>query len=212
MIDLYAWGTPNGMKIPIFLEEAGLPYRVIPVHIGRNMQFEPEFLKISPNNKIPAIVDNDPADDAGPIPIFESGAILLYLAEKTGTFLPQELRARTEALQWLFWQVGGLGPMAGQNGHFNVFAKEKVPYAQERYIEETRRLYGVLDRQLEGKDYIAGEYSIADMASYPWILLHEMHSMRIDDFPNVRAWYDRMANRPAVQKAYAEKEQMFRID
>ncbi|KAF1007203.1 MAG: Disulfide-bond oxidoreductase YfcG [Pseudomonas fluorescens] len=171
MIDLYYWTTPNGHKISLFLEEAGLPYEVHPVNIGQGDQFKPEFLKIAPNNRIPAIVDQQPADGGAPISLFESGAILLYLAEKTGRFIPQDLRGRQEALQWLFWQMGGLGPMAGQNHHFNVFAPEKIPYAIKRYIDETARLYGVLDRRLADRAFVAGEdYSIADMAIYPWIV------------------------------------------
>ncbi len=164
MIDLYYWPTPNGHKITIFLEEAGLPYRIHPVNIGKGDQFRPDFLAISPNNRIPALIDNAPADGGTPVPLFESGAILLYLAEKAGKFLPADLRGRAEVLQWLFWQVGGLGPMAGQNGHFNIYAPEKIPYAIERYVKETNRLYGVMDRRLTGRAYLAGEYSIADIA------------------------------------------------
>ncbi len=210
MIDLYAWPTPNGLKIPIFLEEAGLPYRLHPIDIGKREQFEPDFLKISPNNRIPAIVDNDPADGGAPVSIFESGAILLYLAEKSGRFLSPDIRERTETLQWLFWQVGGLGPMAGQNGHFNVYAPEKVPYAIDRYVNETRRLYGVLDKQLAGRDYITGDYSIADMASYPWIVPYEAHKMDLADFSNLNSWFGRVAARPAVARVYAGKEDAYR--
>ena len=169
MIDLYYWPTPNGHKITIFLEEAGLDYQIIPVNIGAGDQFKPDFLRIAPNNRMPAIVDHDPIDGGESISIFESGAILLYLAEKTGQFLSTDLRIRQSVLEWLFWQMGGLGPMAGQNHHFSQYAPEKIPYAIDRYVRETNRLYGVLDRQLEGQDYIAGEYSIADMACYPSI-------------------------------------------
>lgn len=203
MIELYSWGTPNGHKITLFLEEAGLAYRLHPVNIGKGEQFAPDFLAISPNNRIPAIIDTDPADGKGPLSVFESGAILLYLAEKTGKFLPRDSRARMQALEWLFWQVGGLGPMAGQNGHFNHYAPEKVPYAMDRYTRETTRLYGVLNKQLTDRDYIAGDYSIADMASYPWIVPHEQHKQVIGDFPALKRWFDRMAARPAVQKVYA---------
>lgn len=203
MIELHSWGTPNGHKITIFLEEAGLPYRLHPINIGKGEQFAPAFLAISPNNRIPAIVDTDPADGQGPLSVFESGAILTYLADKTGKFLPRDTRARTGVLEWLFWQVGGLGPMAGQNGHFNHYAPEKVPYAIERYTKETTRLYGVLNQQLAGRDYIAGDYSIADMAAYPWIVPHEQHRQTIGDFPHLKAWFERVGHRPAVQKVYA---------
>lgn len=168
MIDLYYWTTPNGHKVSIFLEEAGLEYRIVPVHIGKGEQFAPEFLKIAPNNRIPAIVDHAPADGGEPIALFESGAILEYLADKSGQFLPRETRARFNVLQWLYWQMGGVGPMAGQNHHFVRYAPEPIPYAIERYVKETARLYGVLDRQLAGREYVAGDYSIADMAIYPW--------------------------------------------
>ena len=169
MIDLYYWPTPNGHKITIFLEEAGLGYTVKPVNIGKGEQFQPDFLAIAPNNRMPAIVDHTPADGGGPLSVFESGAILVYLAEKTGHFLPTDLRGRTTALEWLFWQMGGLGPMAGQNHHFAGYAPEKIPYAIDRYVKETNRLYGVLDRRLAKVPYVAGEYSIADMAAYPAI-------------------------------------------
>ncbi len=203
MIDLYYWTTPNGHKISIFLEEAGLPYNVHPINISQNDQFKPEFLKISPNNKIPAIVDHQPVDGGEPLALFESGAILLYLAEKTGQFLPKDLRGRQQALQWLFWQMGGLGPMAGQNHHFSQFAPEKIPYAIKRYIDETARLYGVLDKQLANNDFVAGsEYSIADMAIYPWIVSHKWQSQNLEDFPNVLRWFNHIQNRPATVKAY----------
>jgi GSH-dependent disulfide-bond oxidoreductase len=209
MIDVYYWGTPNGLKIKLFLEEAQLPYRIIPIDIGKGEQFAPAFLKISPNNRIPAIVDHEPADGGPPLSLFESGAILLYLAEKTGRFIPKDMRGRAQVLEWLFWQVGGLGPMAGQNGHFNQYAPEKVPYAIERYTRETNRLYGVLDRALAGRDYIAGEYSIADMASYPWIVPHERHKQNLADFPNLRRWFVSLRERPACQRAYVGVEQSY---
>ncbi len=204
MIDLYYWHTPNGHKITLFLEEAGVDYRLHRIDIGKGEQFQPSFLKIAPNNRIPAIVDSVPAGGGAPISIFESGAILLYLAEKTGKFIPADLRGRTNVLQWLFWQMAGLGPMAGQNGHFNVYAPEKVPYAIDRYTRETARLYGVLDRQLEGNEFIAGDYSIADMACYPWIVPHANHKQNLDDFPNVKRWFEAIAARPAAIKAYAQ--------
>lgn len=203
MIDLYYWTTPNGHKISIFLEEVGLRYQVRPVHIGKGEQFAPDFLKIAPNNRIPAIVDHAPADGGEPLSLFESGAILEYLGDKAGQFLPRTLRERTEVLQWLHWQMGGLGPMAGQNHHFNRYAPEPIPYAIDRYVKETARLYGVLDRQLEGRDYVAGEYSIADMAIYPWAKGWEGQKQRLEDFPNMAAWLQRMAGRPAVVRAYA---------
>ena len=202
MIDLYYWPTPNGHKISIFLEEAGLPYTIHPVNIGKGEQFAPDFLKIAPNNRIPAIVDQKPKDGGKPVPVFESGAILLYLAEKTGHFISSDLRERVATLEWLFWQVGGLGPMAGQNHHFNHYAPEKIPYAQERYIKETNRLYGVLDRRLEGRSFVAGDYSIADMASYPWVVSHERQGQKLEDFPNLKSWFERIKARPAVVKAY----------
>lgn len=203
MIDLHYWTTPNGHKITLFLEETGLDYRIVPVHIGKGQQFEPAFLAISPNNRIPAIVDNAPNDGGAPVSIFESGAILLYLADKTRRLIPHDLRGRNDALQWLFWQMAGLGPMAGQNGHFNHAAPEKIPYAIDRYVRETARLYAVLDRRLADRNYLAGEYSIADIASFPWIVGHARHQQKLEDFPNVRSWFDRIHARPAVQRAYA---------
>ncbi|QTD34653.1 glutathione binding-like protein [Pseudomonas fluorescens] len=204
MIDLYYWTTPNGHKISLFLEEAGLRYDVHPINISQGEQFQPHFLKIAPNNRIPAIVDHEPADGGEPLSLFESGAILLYLAEKTGKFLPKDLRGRQVALQWLFWQVGGLGPMAGQNHHFSQFAPEKIPYAIKRYIDETARLYGVLDKQLAKNEFVAGsEYSIADMAIYPWIVSHKWQSQNLEDFPNVQRWFNHIKDRPATVKAYA---------
>jgi GSH-dependent disulfide-bond oxidoreductase len=203
MIDLYHAATPNGHKLTLFLEETGMPYRAIRVDLGRGEQFRPDFLAISPNNKIPALVDHAPADGGAPIAMFESGAMLMYLADKCGRLLPQELRARAEVVQWLFWQVGGLGPMAGQIGHFNVFAPEKVPYAIERYTKETNRLYGVLDRRLAGREFIAGEFSIADIACYPWIVPHAAHGQRLEDFPHLARWFAAIAARPATQRVYA---------
>jgi GST-like protein len=206
MIDLYFWPTPNGHKITLFLEEAGVDYRILPVDISAGDQFKPDFLKISPNNRMPAIVDQAPADGGEPVSLFESGAILLYLAEKHGRFLPETLRGRKTVLEWLFWQVGGLGPMAGQNHHFSQYAPEKIPYAIERYVKETNRLYGVLDGRLAGRDFIADSYSIADMACYPWVLLHERQSQPIDDFPNLKRWLQAIGDRPATKRAYEKGE------
>lgn len=202
MIDLHYWPTPNGWKISIMLEECGLPYRLLPVNIGKGEQFAPAFLAISPNNRMPAIVDQDPADGGAPIPVFESGAILIYLAEKTGLFLPNDVRARSQVLQWLMWQMGGLGPMAGQNGHFLLYAPEKVPYAIERYGKEVNRLYGVLDAQLGRTGaFVAGaEYSIADMAIFPWIRTHEAQKVSLADFPHIERWYNSLFARPAVKR------------
>lgn len=208
MIDFYYWTTPNGHKITIFLEEAGLPYRLIPVNIGKGEQFAPAFLKISPNNRIPAIVDTAPVDGGAAISVFESGAILLYLAERSGQFIPADVRGRTEVLQWLFWQMGGLGPMAGQNHHFSQYAPEKLPYAIERYVKETNRLYGVLDRRLADREFVAGEYSIADMAAYPWIVPHERQGQRLEDFPHLARWFAVIKSRPAVIRAYARAEEV----
>lgn len=202
MIELFYWPTPNGQKIAIFLEEAGLEYRLQPINISKNEQFQPHFLAVSPNNRIPAIIDHDPADGKAAIPVFESGAILVYLAEKTGKFLSPDLRERMDALQWLFWQMGGLGPMAGQNHHFSVFAPEKVPYAIERYVKETTRLYGVLEKRLADRPFVAGEYSIADMAIYPWIVPYERQQQNIENFPHIKDWMARIAARPAVRRAY----------
>ena len=202
MIELHYWPTPNGQKIAIYLEEAGLEYQAYKVDIGKGEQFKPEFLAISPNNRIPAIIDKNPKDGGKPISIFESGAILQYLADKTGKFLSTDLRIKTETMEWLFWQMAGLGPMAGQNGHFNVYAPEKIPYAIERYTKETARLYGVLNKRLGGRDYVAGDYSIADMAIYPWIVPHENHKQKLEDFPNVKRWFEAIAARPAVAKVY----------
>ena len=203
MIELSYWTTPNGHKVTIFLEEAGIPYRIKPVNIGKGEQFAEDFLKIAPNNRIPAILDTQPADGGAPISVFESGAILQYLAEKTAKFLPTDIRGRTEVMQWLFWQMGGLGPMAGQNHHFVQYAPEKIPYAMERYVKETNRLYGVLNKRLADREYIAGDYSIADMASYPWIVPYERQQQNLDEFAHLKRWFNAIAARPAVQKAYA---------
>ena len=202
MIDLYYWPTPNGHKAAIFLEEAALPYRILPVNIGRGEQFAPDFLAISPNNRIPAIVDHAPAGGGAPLAVFESGAILLYLAEKTGQFLPSDARAKYETVQWLMWQMGGLGPMLGQNHHFRGYAPEQISYAITRYENETKRLYAVLDKNLAGRDYVAGAYSVADMACYPWIVPHEKQGVNIADYPNVGRWMRAVADRPAVMRAY----------
>jgi GST-like protein len=203
MIDLYYWTTPNGHKITMFLEETGLPHRIVPINIGKGEQFAPDFLTIAPNNRIPAIVDNQPADGGAPLSLFESGAILLYLADKTGRFIAPDLRGRTETIQWLFWQMGGLGPMAGQNHHFTQYAPEPVPYAIDRYVKETARLYAVLNKQLADREFIAGDYSIADMACYPWIVPHERQRQNLDDFPNLKRWFAAIRERPATQRAYA---------
>jgi GST-like protein len=202
MLDFYFWTTPNGYKIAIALAEMALPHRVIPVNIGKGEQFKPEFLAISPNNRMPALVDHDPKGGGAPISVFESGAILLYLAEKTGQFIPADVRGRVEVTQWLFWQMAGLGPMAGQNGHFNVYAPEKIPYAIERYTKETNRLYGVLNKRLADREFIAGAYSIADMASYPWIRPWKQHGQNLDDFRHLKRWFETVGARPAVKRAY----------
>lgn len=204
MIELYYWPTPNGHKVTLFLEETGLPYTIKPVNIGKGEQFQPAFLAISPNNRMPAIVDTAPADGGEPISVFESGAILQYLAEKAGRFLPTDPRGKYTVLEWLYWQMGGLGPMLGQNHHFSRYAPEKIPYAIDRYVNETRRLYGVLNKRLEGRSFIAGkDYSIADMAAYPWIVPHENQGMSLEDFPHLKAWFVAISERPATRRAYA---------
>lgn len=208
MIDLYYWTTPNGHKITIFLEEAEVPYTIHPINIGKGDQFQPDFLKISPNNRIPAIVDQAPADGGTPISIFESGAILQYLAEKTGQFLPTNVRDRFEAMQWLYWQMGGLGPMLGQNHHFSQYASEKIPYAINRYVKETTRLYSILDKQLADQEYITGVYSIADMAAYPWVVPYEKQGQNLADFPNLQRWFQAIKARPAVEQAYAKAKEI----
>ncbi|URW76527.1 glutathione S-transferase N-terminal domain-containing protein [Sphingomonas donggukensis] len=203
MIDLYYWPTPNGHKITLFLEEAGLDYAIRPINIGAGDQFAPEFLAFSPNNRMPAIIDHDPAGGGAPVSVFESGAILLYLAEKTGRFGGSDLRQRTDVLQWLMWQMGGLGPMLGQNHHFTRYAPEPVPYAIDRYVTETTRLYGVLDRQLAERAFITGDdYTIADMACYPWIMPH-IQGQDFGDFPNLARWHAAIKARPATERAYA---------
>ncbi len=199
MIDLYTWTTPNGRKISIMLEELGLPYRVHSINIGKDDQFKPEYIKINPNSKIPSIVDPE-GPDGKPIAMMESGAILVYLADKTGKLLAKGGRVRYEALQWLMFQMGGVGPMFGQTHHFLRAAKEQVPYAIERYSKETRRLYGVLNDHLKDYAYLAGEYSIADIATYPWVSRHEWHKVDLNDFPGVKRWFDAISARPAVQK------------
>jgi GSH-dependent disulfide-bond oxidoreductase len=202
MIDLHYWTTPNGHKVTMFLEETGLPYTIIPVNIGKGEQFKADFLAVSPNNRIPAIVDHEPTGGGAPISVFESGAILLYLADKTAKFIPRDLRARTDAIQWLFWQMGGLGPMSGQNNHFAHYAVDKIPYAMDRYRDEVNRLYGVLNKRLADREFVAGEYSIADMASYPWVVPHERQGQKIDDFPHVKRWLETIRERPATKRAY----------
>jgi GST-like protein len=202
MIDLYYWPTPNGHKVTLFLEETAMPYRIIPVNIGKGEQFKPDFLAISPNNRMPAIVDHHPLDGGAPISVFESGAILLYLAEKTGLFISRDVRRRVETTEWLFWQVGGLGPMAGQNHHFSRYAADKIEYAITRYVKETNRLYGVLNRRLADREFVAGAYSIADMAAYPWVVPHEAQGQNLADFPHLSRWFEEIKNRPATVRAY----------
>jgi len=202
MIDAHYWPTPNGWKISIALEEMELDYSVVPVNIGRGDQFKEAFLKISPNNRMPAIVDHDPEGGGEPISIFESGAILLYLAEKTGKFLPEDLRGRIEVHEWLMWQVGGLGPMLGQSGHFQFYAPEAIPYAKERYFNESLRLYAVLDKRLENREHICGNYSIADMACWPWIITYKRQGVNLDEYPSIRRWYDSLKQRPGLRRGY----------
>ena len=199
MIDLHTWPTPNGFKVSIMLEETGLPYTVIPVDISKGDQFKPEFLKISPNNKMPAIVDHD-GPDGGPYALFESGAVLMYLAEKTGRFMPSAVAARYRVIQWLMFQMGGIGPMLGQAHHFRQYAPEPLPYAIDRYTNETGRLYGVMDRRLGDSEYLAGDYSIADIACFPWIRSYERQGQKLEDFANVKRWFEAIGDRPAVQK------------
>ena len=199
MIDLYTWGTSNGRKASIMLEECGLPYRVHPIDIGKGDQFKPEFVAINPNSKIPAMIDPE-GPDGGPFTLFESGAMLVYLAGKTGRFLPESVRGKYIALQWLMFQMGGVGPIFGQVHHFLRSAKEKVPYAIERYTTENRRLYGVLDKRLGEAPFLAEEYSIADIATYPWVLRHEWQQVDLAEYPNVKRWFDTISARPAVQR------------
>ena len=202
MIDAYYWPTPNGWKISIALEEMGLDYKVVPVTIGRGDQFEDHYLEISPNNRMPAIVDHDPPGGGDPISVFESGAILIYLAEKSGRFLPTNMRGRMDVMKWLMWQMSGLGPMFGQAGHFQFYAPEQITYAQERYHTESLRLYGVLDSQLEGREYICGAYSIADMACWPWVVTYKKQNIDLHAFKNVRRWYDHLKTRPGLRRGY----------
>lgn len=207
MIDLHYWPTPNGHKVTLFLEEAGLDYTILPVNIGKGDQFRPEYLAFSPNNKMPAIVDHAPADGGDPQTVFESGAILLYLAEKSGQFLSTDPRTRIETLEWLFWQMAGLGPMTGQYGHFNVYAPERIPYAIERYTNEANRLLQVLDTHLKGRDFIAGDaYSIADMATYPWIGVYDKAPIDMTPYPDVQRWHASIKARPATERAYAKSK------
>ena len=208
MIDLYYWTTPNGHKITMFLEETGLSFRIIAVNIGKGEQFNPEFLAIAPNNRIPAMVDHAPLGGGGPLSLFESGAILLYLAEKTGRFLPADPEGRYDVMQWLFWQMAGLGPMAGQNHHFRNYATEKIPYAIDRYVNETNRLYGVLNRRLASREFIAGDYSIADMACYPWVVPYANQGQNIDDFPHIKRWMEAIHDRPATGRAMARAREV----
>ena len=207
MIDLYYWTTPNGHKITLFLEEAGLDYAIKPVNISRGEQFQPDFLKISPNNRMPAIVDHAPKDGGEPISVFESGAILVYLAGKTGKFMPGDLRGQVEVMEWLMWQMGGLGPMAGQNHHFALYAPEKLPYAIDRYVKETGRLYAVLNKRLTNREFICGDYSIADMACYPWVI-PDRQGQNIDDFPHLKRWKESIRARPATARAYARAKEV----
>ena len=208
MIELYYWPTPNGHKVTMFLEEAGLDYTIHPVDISAGDQFKPDFLAISPNNRMPAIIDTVPSDGGESISVFESGAILLYLADKTGTFIPQDERGRAEVLQWLFWQMGGLGPMAGQNHHFKTYAQEKIPYAIDRYVNETNRLYGVLNKRLADRAFIAGEYSIADMACYPWVVPYKNQGQDIEQFTHLKRWLETIKARPATERAYAKAKEV----
>ena len=207
MIDLYYWPTPNGHKITLFLEETDTPYQIKPINIGKGEQFAPDFLAFSPNNRMPAIIDRAPADGGNPVTVFESGAILLYLAEKTGRFAGETPRERIQVTEWLMWQMAGLGPMLGQNHHFTRYAPERLEYAVNRYVNETNRLYGVLDRRLQDRAFIAGDYSIADMACYPWIL-PEAQGQNIDDFPNLKRWHDSIRERPATKAAYARAKEV----
>jgi GSH-dependent disulfide-bond oxidoreductase len=202
MIDVHYWTTPNGHKVTIFLEEAGLEYKITPVNIGKGEQFKSDFLAVSPNNRIPAIVDHDPPGGGKPLPGFESGAILLYLADKAGKFIAKDIRGRVAALEWLFWQMGGLGPMSGQNNHFSNYATDKIQYAMDRYRNEVNRLYGVMNKRLADHEYLAGDYSIADMACYPWVVPWERQGQKISDFPHLKRWFEAIAKRPAVIKAY----------
>src|ERR1700742_665557 len=208
MIDLYYWSTPNGHKVTMFLEETGLAYKIFPVNIGKGEQFRPEFLAIAPNNRIPAMVDHEPKGGGKPISIFESGAMLLYLAEKTGKFIPSDLYGRYDVIQWTFWQMGGLGPMAGQNHHFRNKAVDKLQYAIDRYVNETNRLYGVLNKRLADRAFIAGEYSIADMACYPWVVPYKNQGQDIEQIPHLKRWLETIKARPATERAYAKAKEV----
>lgn len=211
MIDLYYWPTPNGHKITICLEETGLRYQLKPVDIGNREQFQLDFLKISPNNKIPVLIDHQPEDGGKPISLFESGAILLYLAEKTKSFFPEDFRERYDALPWLFWQMASLGPMLGQNHHFSNYAPEKIPYAIERYHNEAKRLYDVLNKRLQDREYIAINYSIVDMACFPWVVTHERQNIDLDEYLHVKRWFTDIKNRPAVLRAYARADEIITV-
>jgi GST-like protein len=206
MLELYYWTTPNNHKVTIFLEEAQIPYRLHPVNIGKGEQFDVSFLKIAPNNRVPALVDHEPKEGGLPISVFESGAILFYLANKYEKFIPKDVRGQTATMQWLFWQMAGLGPMLGQNHHFTQYAPEKIPYAIDRYVKETARLYGVLNKQLADQEFVAGDYSIADMSMYPWIVPHEKQGQNLNDFPHVKTWFEKIQGRTAVKNAYAKAE------
>lgn len=202
-IDVYYWPTPNGWKVTILLEELGAPYNVIPVNIGKGEQFTPEFLKISPNNRMPTIVDHEPVGGGGPLAVFESGAILEYLAEKYGKFLPKDVRGKYEVLQWVYWQMGGLGPMSGQANHFRNYAADKIAYAINRYTDEVNRLYGVMNIQLADREYLAGAYSIADMISWPWVVIYERMGQDLKEFPHLKRWFETMEARPGVERGFA---------
>ena len=201
-LDVYYWPKPNGWKVTILLEELGVPYNLMPINIGKGEQFEPEFLKISPNNRMPALVDHEPADRKGRLSIFESGAILQYLAEKYGKFLPTDVHGKYEVLQWVYWQMGGLGPMSGQANHFRSYASEKLEYAIRRYTDEVNRLYGVMETRLANREFLAGSYSIADMASWPWVVPYERMGQDLNEFPNLKRWFETLKARPAVEKGY----------
>jgi len=209
MIELYFASTPNGLKIKLFLEESGLPHRIVPISLSKGDQFKPDYLKISPNGKMPAIVDHAPKDGGAPLSLFESGAILLYLADKIGRFIPADLRGRNEVLQWLFWQMSALGPMAGQAGHFKIYAPEPMPYALDRYTREVHRLYGVLDKRLSDREFVAGDFSIVDIACYPWIVPYRSHGQNLDEFPHLKKWFGKIAARPATIRAYAGIEDAY---
>ena len=209
MIDLHYSTTPNGLKVKLFLEEAAIPYRGVLMSLNRGDQFKPEFAALSPNNRIPAIVDHDPPGGGAPLAMFESGAIMLYLAEKTGRLIPADVRARTDVLQWLFWQMSALGPMGGQAGYFRVYAPQVVPFAIERYTTEVARLYGVLDKRLADREYLAGEISIADIACYPWIVPHAGHGQTLAAFPHLARWFAAIASRPATIRTYAGVEDVY---